>query len=39
MVLSAADLDEAQERLNNLPPVSDGSVSFTLAQVSAVRFS
>jgi hypothetical protein len=37
MVLSASDLDEAQERLNNLPPVSDGSVSFTLARVSALR--
>jgi hypothetical protein len=39
MVLSASDLDEVQERLDNLPPVSDGSVSFTLAQVSAIRFS
>ncbi|HEY6811218.1 MAG TPA: hypothetical protein VI074_00875 [Propionibacteriaceae bacterium] len=39
MVLSASDLDEAQQRLDNLPPVSDGSVSFTLAQVSALRFS
>jgi hypothetical protein len=39
MVLSASDLDEAQERLENLPPVSDGSVSFTLAKVSAIRFS
>ena len=32
------DLDEPQERLE-LPPVSDGSVSLTLAQVSALRFS
>jgi hypothetical protein len=39
MVLSASDLDEAQKRLGNLPPVSDGSVSFTLAQVSAIRVS
>ena len=39
MVLSASDLDEAHERLGNLPPVSDGSVSFTLVQVSAIRFS
>ncbi len=28
MVLSASDLDEAQERLDTLPPVSEGSVSF-----------
>jgi hypothetical protein len=39
MVLSATDLHEAQERIEDLPPVSDGLVSFTLAQVSALRFS
>ena len=36
---SAPGPGEAQERLENLPPVSDGSVSFTLAKVSAIRFS
>lgn len=38
MVLSATHLDDARERLDNLPPVADGSVSFTLAPVSALRF-
>ena len=39
MVISAPDLTDAQQRLDNLPPVRDGSVSFTLTQVAALRIS
>jgi hypothetical protein len=39
MVISAPDLVEAQQRLDNLPPVRDGSVSFTITRVDALRIS
>jgi hypothetical protein len=39
MVISAPDLADAQQRLDDLPPVRDGSVSFTLAEVDALRIS
>jgi hypothetical protein len=39
MVISAPDLAEAQQRLDNLPPVRDGSVSFSITRVDALRIS
>lgn len=37
MVVSAADAAQAQERLSDLPVARDGSVSFTLTPVEALR--
>ena len=39
MVVSAADETEAQERLADLPVARDGSVSFTVTPVEALRLS
>jgi hypothetical protein len=39
MVISAPDLADAQQRLNDLPPAQAGSVSFTLTRVEALRIS
>ena len=39
MVVSAEDAAEAQERLADLPPARDGSVSFDLTPVEALRIS
>jgi hypothetical protein len=39
MVISAPDLADAQQRLDHLPLVRDGSVSFTLTRVNALRIS
>ena len=39
MVISAADLAEAQQRLDDLPPARAGSVSFTVTRVEALRIS
>jgi hypothetical protein len=38
LVLSSASLGEAEQRLEDLPVVRDGSVSFTTVAVTAVRF-
>jgi hypothetical protein len=39
MLISAADLAEAQQRLDDLPPAQAGSVSFDLTRVEALRTS
>ena len=39
MVLSAADRREVDERIADLPVVRDGTVTFTLTPVRALRFS
>jgi hypothetical protein len=39
MVLSAPDADAVAKRLDNLPIVHDGSVSFSVSRVTALRFS
>ena len=39
MVISAPDLVDAQQRLDNLPPARAGSVSFTVTRVEALRTS
>ena len=39
MVLSAPDAEEVANRLDDLPIVHDGSVSFSVAHVTALRFS
>lgn len=39
MVVSAEDQAEAQERIGDLPVARDGSVSFTLTHVEALRTS
>jgi hypothetical protein len=39
MVLSAADKEAVAQRLDDLPIVRDGSVSFSIAHVTALRFS
>jgi hypothetical protein len=39
MLVSAANLAEAQQRLDDLPPARAGSVSFTLTRVEALRIS
>lgn len=39
MVLSAPDVEAATSRLGDLPIVRDGSVSFSIAAVTALRFS
>ena len=38
MVLSSPTLRAAKERLDDLPPVQDGSVTFTTTVVTAMRF-
>jgi hypothetical protein len=38
LVLSSESLGEAEQRLDDLPVVRDGSVSFTAVTVAAVRF-
>jgi len=39
MVLSTPDHETVERRLNDLPVVRDGSVSFTTSRVTALRFS
>jgi hypothetical protein len=39
LVISATDLDDAQQRLDGLPFARDGSASFTLTQVKALPIS
>ena len=38
MVLSAPDEEDVTRRLNNLPIVHDGAVSFSISRVTALRF-
>jgi hypothetical protein len=38
MIVSSSRLDAAKRRLNDLPVVRDGSVSFTTVPVTALRF-
>ncbi len=38
MVLSAPDRVEVEQRINDLPVVREGTVSFTITPVSALRF-
>ena len=38
MVLSAPDLAGVEERIKDLPIVRDGSVTFSITQVSALRY-
>jgi hypothetical protein len=38
MVLSAPDQADVEQRLRNLPVVQDGTVTFSLTRVTAVRF-
>jgi hypothetical protein len=37
-VVSGASLADASQRLNDLPVVQDGAVTFTMVAVNAVRF-
>jgi hypothetical protein len=39
MVISAPDLEDAQQRLDDLPPARAGSVTFTVTPVEALRIS
>jgi hypothetical protein len=38
MVLSSPSIEAAEQRLGDLPPARDGSVSFTTVVVTALRF-
>jgi hypothetical protein len=38
MVLSAPDRDAVEQRIGDLPVVRDGSVTFSISQVTALRF-